>query len=152
MIKKATFALGCFWHPDAFFSKIRGVTKVTVGYTGGKTERPTYSQVCGGKTGHAEAVEIEFDPNEISYAELLALFWSEHDPTTVNRQGADIGEQYRSVIFFHDEEQRALAERSKSELEQSGRFKGRIVTDIAPAQSFYPAEEYHQKYAEKHNM
>lgn len=149
MSEKATFALGCFWHPDDYFSKIPGVIKTTAGYTGGTTERPTYELVCGGATGHAEAVEIEFDPANVSYRELIERFFEEHDPTQTNRQGPDIGEQYRSAIFYHSDEQKKIAEEVKKELQASGKITGNIVTNIVPAGPFYSAEEYHQKYLEK---
>jgi peptide-methionine (S)-S-oxide reductase len=146
----AMFAMGCFWHPDQLFSKISGVEKVTVGYAGGHTKRPTYEQVCGGDTGHAETVEVQFDPEEISYKELLGVFWEHHDPTTPNRQGPDVGSQYRSVIFYHTSEQQRLAEESKeAEAEKRGRS---VVTEIVEAKEFYPAEEYHQKYYEKQGI
>lgn len=141
--------MGCFWEPDAFFSKIQGIEKATVGYTGGKTENPTYIQVCGGTTGHAEAIEIEFDPKKISYEKLLRMFFEEHDPTSLNRQGPDIGEQYRSAVFYHNEKQHELAEKVKREYEEVRKYDKPIVTQILPAQTFYPGEEYHQKYFEK---
>ncbi len=143
MTKKATFALGCFWEPDVSFSKIPGVTKTTVGYTGGHTVKPSYEQVCSNTTGHAEAVEVEYDPEKIAYEKLLEHFWTTHDPTQLNRQGPDVGSQYRSAIFYHDEEQRETAERTKHALMDKGVS---VVTEIVPAQTFYPAEEYHQKY------
>ncbi|PIT92787.1 MAG: peptide-methionine (S)-S-oxide reductase [Candidatus Harrisonbacteria bacterium CG10_big_fil_rev_8_21_14_0_10_42_17] len=149
MTNEATFAMGCFWHPDDFFSKIKGVQKTTVGYTGGHVPDPNYNQVCGGSTGHAEAVRIEFDPDQISYEELVKLFFKEHNPTTVNRQGPDVGEQYRSIIFYHDEKQRAIAERVKQKFDDSGAYPNPIVTQIVKAPEFYEAEEYHQKYFEK---
>lgn len=147
--KKATFAAGCFWHVEELFSNIKGVNSTAVGYSGGHTENPSYKDVCSGKTGHAEAVQIEYDPEKISYEELLNVFWNNHDPTTINRQGPDVGEQYRSVVFYHDEEQRELAENKKEQLDKSGQFGDPIVTRIAPASEFYKAEEYHQKYFEK---
>lgn len=149
MTKKATFAMGCFWEPDEIFSKVPGVIETTVGYSGGQTESPTYEHVCSGKTGHAETLEIEYDPEKVSYEELLDVFWGNHDPTTLNRQGPDIGEQYRSAIFFHSKEQEKAAKESKARFEQSGTFKSPIVTAIVPASDFYDAEEYHQKYYEK---
>jgi peptide-methionine (S)-S-oxide reductase len=148
--EKATFAAGCFWHVEATFRRVKGVVAVTSGYTGGTKENPTYEQVCSDKTGHAEAVEIEYDPSQLSYDELLEVFWSEHDPTTLNRQGWDVGTQYRSMIFYHSPEQRAAALASKERLEKSGRYKSPIVTQIVPAATFYKAEEYHQRYYERH--
>ena len=141
-MKKATFGAGCFWGVEAAFRQIEGVTKTEVGYEGGTLENPTYEDVCSHTTGHAEVVEVTYDPE-------LDVFWGKHDPTQLNRQGWDIGDQYRSVVFFHDEEQRQDAERSKSELEASGRYRKPIVTAIEPAQTFYPAEDYHQQYLEK---
>jgi peptide-methionine (S)-S-oxide reductase len=152
MTDTATFALGCFWEPDTVFSNIDGVTKVTVGYTGGHTVQPTYEQVCSGQTGHAEAVEIKFDPDKISYEQLLRNFWDHHNPTTLNRQGPDVGEQYRSAIFYHSEDQKTHAESSKAELESSGKWNKPIVTKISPAGVFYPAEDYHQKYLVKRGL
>jgi peptide-methionine (S)-S-oxide reductase len=147
--KKATFGAGCFWGVEAAFREIHGVTKTEVGYEGGTLENPTYEDVCSHTTGHAEVVEVTYDPEEVSYEELLEVFWGKHDPTLLNRQGWDIGDQYRSVIFFHDDEQRAAAERSMAELDASGRYRRPIVTVIEPAQTFYRAEEYHQRYLEK---
>jgi peptide-methionine (S)-S-oxide reductase len=149
-LEKATFAAGCFWHVEATFRRVKGVVFVTSGYTGGTTENPTYEQVCSDKTGHAEAVEIEYDPTRVSYDTLLDVFWAEHDPTTPNRQGWDVGTQYRSVIFYHTPEQRAAALASKQRLERSGRYAKPIVTQIVPATTFYKAEEYHQRYYDKH--
>lgn len=145
----ATFALGCFWHPDQVFSDLEGVESVTVGYTGGTIENPTYELVCTGTTGHAESIEVKFDPSKISYAELLSVFWKSHDPTQVNRQGPDIGEQYRSVIFYHNNDQKKLAEESKTALAKSGKYDTQIATAILKAGKFYKAEEYHQKYFRK---
>lgn len=142
----ATFAAGCFWGVEHIFKGIRGVVKTRVGYTGGKTERPGYRDVCSGETGHAEAVLVEFDPKVISYDELLGYFWRLHDPTQVNRQGPDIGTQYRSAIFYHTEEQRKAAERSREEFDRSGVFPKKAATQIVPAGAFYDAEEYHQDY------
>ena len=147
---KATFAAGCFWGVEAAFSDVEGVLSTTVGYTGGTLENPTYEQVCTGETGHAEAVALEFDPSRIAYEQLLDFFWRIHDPTTLNRQGPDVGHQYRSVIFYHDEEQKKAALTSKANLEKSGAYEHPIVTEIVPAAVFYPAEEYHQRYFEKH--
>lgn len=153
-IEKATFAAGCFWGVEAAFRRLlgKGVTSTQVGYTGGHTENPTYEDVCSHKTGHAEAVQIEYDPTKISYQDLLKVFWEIHDPTTPNRQGPDVGSQYRSAIFYHSPEQRRLAEESKEEIANSGRFRGRIVTEIVPAGKFYRAEEYHQQYFEKRGL
>ena len=149
---KATFGAGCFWHVEDLFRKTKGVTSTKVGYTGGNLTNPTYEEVCTDMTGHAEAVQVEYDPNLISYDELLNVFWSNHDPTSLNRQGPDIGKQYRSAIFFHDEEQKQIAEKSKEELVKSGKFQKQIVTEIIPAPEFYKAEEYHQKYFVKHGF
>jgi len=149
---KATFGAGCFWHVEDLLRKTKGVKSTQVGYIGGKLTHPTYEEVCTDTTGHAEAVQVEYDPNEISYDELLKVFWSNHDPTSLNRQGPDIGNQYRSAIFFHDKEQEKIAQKSKEELEKSGRFQKRIVTEIVPAPEFYKAEEYHQKYFQKHGL
>jgi len=153
MTDKATFAAGCFWGVESCFRKVDGVVNVTVGYTGGRTTDPTYEEVCTGGTGHAESALIEFDPSVVSYEQLLEHFWNMHDPTTKNRQGPDIGTQYRSVIFHHTPEQRIKATESKTMQERSGRFRGRlVVTGIVPASTFYPAEEYHQRYHEKHGF
>ncbi len=146
---KATFAAGCFWHVQAEFDKVPGVTRTTCGYTGGHTDSPTYKEVCTDKTGHAESVLVEYDPKKTSYAKLLAAFFEMHDPTTVNRQGPDVGTQYRSAIFYHDAKQKQEAEKMAGELAKSGRFKKPIVTQIAKAGEFWKAEEYHQKYYEK---
>ena len=148
-MKKATFGAGCFWGIEAAFRRVPGVVSTTVGYMGGAFENPTYRDVCSGTTGHAEVVEIEYDPSQASYDELLALFWSIHDPTTLNRQGPDLGAQYRSAIFFHDTDQQAAALASKRKLELSGKHQQPIVTEITPASTFYRAEEYHQQYLEK---
>jgi peptide-methionine (S)-S-oxide reductase len=151
-MQKATFAAGCFWGVEAAFRQIKGVRRTTVGYSGGTLENPGYRDVCSGRTGHAEAIEIEYDPMEVSYDELLQVFWENHDPTTLNRQGPDVGTQYRSVIFYHDEEQKLAATRSKEELASSGRYRNPIVTEIVPAAEFYRAEEYHQQYLEKRGL
>jgi peptide-methionine (S)-S-oxide reductase len=149
---KATFAAGCFWGVEDAFRGVDGVISTTVGYTGGTTKSPTYKEVCTGRTGHAEAVEVEFDPGKISYLELLAIFWKSHDPTTPNRQGPDVGTQYRSAIFYHDPQQEEEARSSKAELEKKGVFKRPIVTEITPASEFYRAEDYHQQYFEKQGV
>lgn len=146
--QKATFAAGCFWGVEATFRQIPGVLQTTVGYTGGITKNPTYRQVCTGKTGHAEAVEIIFDPTKVTYEYLVEIFFKSHDPTTLNRQGPDIGTQYRSAIFTHDSEQNQIAERIKTNFEQKKNGR-KIVTEIVVATEFYPAEEYHQQYFEK---
>lgn len=148
----ATFGAGCFWGVEETFRKLPGVINTEVGYMGGTIENPTYEEVCTDKTGHAEVVKIEYDPNEISYEQLLEVFWTCHDPTTLNRQGPDVGTQYRSVIFYHNEEQRKLAEASKKEWDASGRFKDPIVTQIVPASIFWRAEEYHQRYLQKRGL
>jgi peptide-methionine (S)-S-oxide reductase len=148
-LKKATFAGGCFWCMEPPFDKLEGVISTVSGYTGGHTERPTYEQVSNGGTGHAEAVEVIYDPAKVTYARLLEIFWRNIDPTVVNRQFCDVGDQYRTAIFYHDDEQKRLAEDSKRALEQSPRFGGKIATQIAPATAFYPAEEYHQDYYKK---
>jgi peptide-methionine (S)-S-oxide reductase len=148
-MEKATFAAGCFWGVEATFRGVKGVVDTQVGYTGGKAEDPTYRQVCSDRTGHAEAIEITYDPAQVSYDELLKVFWELHDPTQLDRQGPDVGSQYRSAIFFHSSEQEAAARASKAELEKSGKYKRPIVTQIVPAAQFYRAEEYHQQYLEK---
>lgn len=166
--KKATFGAGCFWGVEALFRKVPGVVEAISGYTGGTLEHPTYEDVCNSETGHAEAVEVTYDPEQVSYERLLEVFWMNHNPTTPNQQparnaseassrndaggGPDHGSQYRSVIFYHDDEQRALAEASKSALEQSGKWSKPIVTEIVPAETFYKAEEYHQRYFEKQGI
>ena len=142
----ATFGTGCFWCTEAVFQQLEGVTSVTSGYSGGHVENPTYEQVCDKKTGHAECLNIVYDPAKISFDELLKAFWYSHDPTTLNRQGNDVGPQYRSVIFYHSEEQRTTAEEYKKELDKSGAFNNPIVTEISPFEKFYPAEKYHQDY------
>ena len=149
-MKKATFGAGCFWGVEAEFRMVPGVVDTAVGYLGGTLESPTYEQVCTGATGHAEVVEVTYDPERVSYDRLLDVFWSAHDPTTLNRQGPDVGTQYRSAIFFHDEEQRAAAEASKERAQP--RFRRPIVTEITPATPFYRAEEYHQRYLEKRGL
>jgi len=146
----ATFAAGCFWGVEDTFRATKGVTDAIVGYTGGTKENPSYEVVCAGHTGHAEAVQVTFDPSVVSYEELLNVFWENHNPTTPNRQGPDIGDQYRSAIFHHTDEQKKMAEESKEALEKSGKWKNPIVTQIVPAKAFYKAEEYHQQYHKKH--
>jgi len=148
----ATFGAGCFWGVEAAFRQIKGVTATAVGYSGGTMVSPTYRDVCSDRTGHAEVVRVEYDPNVVSYDDLLEVFWTNHDPTQVNRQGPDVGTQYRSVIFYHDEEQERTARASKEKLEQSGRFSRPIATAIEPAAEFYRAEEYHQRYLEKRGL
>jgi peptide-methionine (S)-S-oxide reductase len=147
--EKATFAAGCFWGAQQYFKKVPGVISTRVGYTGGHDKAPDYKKVCEGNTGHAESVEIIFDPQRVSYSKLLEHFWRVHNPTTLNMQGADCGEQYRAAVFYHDEEQRRLALESKKALEASGTYKKPIVTAIDAASEFYPAEEYHQDYLDK---
>ena len=149
MERKATFGAGCFWGVEAAFRQLDGVTKTEVGYEGGSLENPSYEDVCSHTTGHAEVVEVTYDPERVSYERLLDVFWAKHDPTQLNRQGWDIGDQYRSAIFVHDEEQRAAAEASKERLAASGRWPRPIVTAIEPAQTFWVAEDYHQRYLEK---
>jgi peptide-methionine (S)-S-oxide reductase len=149
MSQKATFGAGCFWDVEASFRRVKGVLSTTVGYSGGSFKEPTYEDLCTGTTGHAEVVEVDYYPAIVSYDELLKVFWEIHNPTTMNRQGLDIGTQYRSVIFFHNSEQRAAAEASKEKLQRNGHYKNPIVTEITPASEFYKAEEYHQQYCEK---
>jgi peptide-methionine (S)-S-oxide reductase len=149
---KATFAAGCFWGVEAAFRAIAGVDSTRVGYTGGQTLNPTYEEVCTDRTGHAEAVEVDYDPANVSYDDLLKVFWENHDPTQVDGQGPDIGSQYRSSIFFHSPEQEAAARASKAQLEKSGKFRRPIATEIVPAVAFYPAEDYHQQYLEKRGL
>jgi peptide-methionine (S)-S-oxide reductase len=151
-MEKATFAAGCFWGVEAAFRNVEGVTATAVGYTGGTTENPTYEQVCTDRTSHAEAVEVEYDPRRVSYDKLLEVFWGEHDPTQKNRQGPDVGTQYRTAIFTHSPEQKAAAEASRDALSKSGKFSRPIVTEIVPAVRFWPAEEYHQRYLEKRGL
>ncbi len=146
----ATFAAGCFWGVEAAFRQIEGVLDTAVGYTGGHAENPTYRQVCSDTTGHAEAVQVVYNPQQVSYEQLLEVFWKIHDPTQVNRQGPDVGSQYRSAIFVHDDRQERLAKESRKQLQQDERFGGRgIATEIAPAETFWKAEDYHQQYFEK---
>ncbi len=148
-VQKATFGAGCFWGVEAAFRKVKGVISTSVGYMGGSLDNPTYEDVCTDRTGHAEVVEVVYDPAAVSYKDLLEVFWKIHDPTTLNRQGPDRGTQYRSVIFYHTPEQEAQARESINELKQSGRYKREIVTAIEPASKFWKAEEYHQQYYEK---
>lgn len=143
---KATFGAGCFWCVEDVFRRTKGVINTTVGYSGGHTKNPTYEEVCTDATGHAEVVQVEFDPTVLPYERLLDVFWTSHDPTQLNRQGPDIGTQYRSAIFYHDKNQQEIATKSKENLEKSGRFAKKIVTEIKPAQEFYKAEDYHQQY------
>jgi peptide-methionine (S)-S-oxide reductase len=149
-MEKATFGAGCFWGVEAEFRAIPGVTATTVGYLGGTTANPTYQEVCSHRTGHAEVVQVEFNPTEVSYEELLDVFWHGHDPTTRNRQGPDVGDQYRSAIFFHSPEQEKAAQASVETTQ--GRFRRKIVTEITPASEFWPAEDYHQQYLEKRGL
>ena len=151
-LARATFGAGCFWGVEVAFRQVPGVVSTAVGYLGGTLLNPTYEDVCTGRTGHAEVVEVTYDPGRVSYDDLLNVFWANHDPTTLNRQGPDRGTQYRSAIFYHDEAQRQAAIASKDRLSGSGRFSGPIVTEITPASAFYRAEEYHQRYLEKHGL
>ena len=162
-MEKATFGAGCFWGVEAEFRKIKGVKRTEVGYEGGKTERPTYQDVCTDRTGHAEVVQVEFDPAQVSYQDLLNVFWENHDPTQLNRQGPDVGTQYRSVVFYHNEEQKRDAEQTKRERSESGKLsvgagpsvgahRRPIATEIVPATDFWRAEEYHQQYLEKRGL
>ena len=152
MTEKATFAAGCFWGVESAFRQVPGVVDTAVGYTGGSLANPTYGDVCTDRTGHAEAVQVEFDPAKVSYEKLLDVFWENHDPTTKNRQGPDVGTQYRSAIFFHGPEQERAASESKARLEKSGKFRRPIVTEIVPEKEFWHAEEYHQRYLEKRGL
>ena len=147
-VETATFANGCFWCTEAIFEELEGVIRATSGYTGGEVVNPTYKEVCGGQTGHAECLQITYDPAKISFDELLAVFWETHDPTTLNRQGADAGTQYRSGVFYHNQEQKEKAEKYKAALDKSGAFDKPIVTEITAFTKFYPAEDYHQQYFE----
>jgi peptide-methionine (S)-S-oxide reductase len=146
----ATLANGCFWCSEAIFKRLKGVNSVLPGYAGGLVKNPSYDQVCTGKTGHAEAIQIEFDPKVITFEKILDIFWHTHNPTTLNRQGNDIGTQYRSAVFFHDQKQKELAEKSKKELEKEGVYRDSVVTEITPFKNFYAAEDYHKNYYEKH--
>jgi len=149
---KATFAAGCFWGVEATFRQIPGVTSTRVGYTGGQMDKPTYKDVCTDRTGHAEAVEVDYDPAKVRYEDLLNVFWENHDPTQLNRQGPDWGSQYRSAIFFHSPEQQSTAQTSKDALEKEHRFSKPVVTQIVPAVEFFAAEDYHQQYLEKRGL
>lgn len=150
--QKATFGAGCFWGVEAAFRQVKGVVSTSVGYEGGMFPNPTYRDVCTNKTGHAEVVEVDYDPSRVSYEDLLMVFWTNHDPTTLNRQGPDVGTQYRSVIFFHTPEQQAAALASREKLQSTGKYKRPIVTHVVPAAQFYRAEEYHQQYLEKRGL
>ncbi|MEK7782395.1 MAG: peptide-methionine (S)-S-oxide reductase MsrA [Candidatus Binatota bacterium] len=152
MTEKTTFGAGCFWGVEAAFRKIKGVVSTAVGYSGGRLKNPTYDDVCTDQTGHAEVVQVEYDPSRVAYDQLLDLFWQLHAPTTPNRQGPDIGTQYRSAIFYHTPEQKSAAEASKERLRKSGRYQRPIVTEITPAAEFYRAEEYHQQYFDKRGI
>lgn len=151
-METATFGAGCFWGVEVTFRNVPGVVDARVGYLGGTLANPTYEDVCSGETGHAEVVQVEFDPTRVSYDQLLDVFWSSHNPTTRNRQGPDWGTQYRSAIFYHSEQQRAMAEKSRERWNSSGKFGRPIVTEITQATTFYPAEEYHQRYLEKRGL
>lgn len=152
MMEKATFGAGCFWGVEAAFRQVQGVKSTTVGYMGGMTQNPTYEDVCYRNTNHAEVVQVEYDPAQVSYGDLLNVFWQNHDPTQMNRQGPDTGTQYRTAIFYHTPEQESQARASKQALENSGRFKKPIVTEISAAPEFYRAEEYHQQYLERRGL
>ncbi len=151
-MQKATFGAGCFWGVEAAFRQVEGVLSTAVGYSGGTLANPTYEDVCSHDTGHAEVVQVEYDPTKVSYEELLEVFWKNHDPTQLNRQGPDVGSQYRSAILFHSTEQETLAKVSKERLEKRGKYRKPIVTEIMPASTFYRAEEYHQQYLEKRGV
>ena len=150
--RKATFGAGCFWGVEVAFRQVPGVLNAEAGYEGGSLTNPRYEDVCSGRTGHAEVVEVTFDPTGVSYEQLVDVFFTHHDPTTLNRQGPDRGTQYRSAIFYHDEEQRGVAEAAKERWNRSGRWRSPIVTEVTPASTFYRAEEYHQRYLEKHGL
>jgi len=151
-MRKATFGAGCFWHVEEAFRLMPGVLSTAVGFMGGTLPDPTYRAVCTGRTGHVEVVEVVYEPEQVSYEELLKVFWEIHDPTSLDRQGPDVGDQYRSVVFYHDEEQKEQAEASKGLLEKSGRYKKPVVTEVREAGAFYLAEEYHQQYLEKRGL
>ena len=148
-LEQVTLGSGCFWCTEAVFQELKGVKSAVSGYSGGRLANPTYEQVCSGNTGHAEVIQVSYDPSQISFADILRVFWQTHDPTTLNQQGHDVGTQYRSVIFYHNESQRKLAEEYKRQLDASGTFRGPIVTEIVPFEKFYPAENYHQEYYEQ---
>ena len=148
----ATFGAGCFWGVEVAFRQVPGVKDALVGYLGGTLANPTYKDVCTGRTGHAEVVQVRYDPSEVTYDKLLDVFWQNHDPTTLNRQGPDVGPQYRSAIFYHSPEQKDVAEKSKARLEASGKLRRPVVTEITAASTFYPAEDYHQRYLEKRGL
>lgn len=150
--ERATFGAGCFWGVEAAFRQVEGVVATAAGFSGGDLENPSYRDVCSGTTGHAEVVQVDFDPARVSYEQLLDVFWENHDPTQLNRQGPDVGSQYRSVVFYHSEAQRLAAEISKQTLADSGRYQSAIVTSIEPASTFYLAEDYHQQYLEKRGL
>jgi peptide-methionine (S)-S-oxide reductase len=152
MTQRATFGAGCFWGVEAAFRQIKGVVSTAVGYMGGTLDKPTYEDVCTDRTGHAEVVQVEYDPAQVTYDALLDVFWANHNPTTMNRQGPDVGSQYRSAIFYHTPEQEAAAKASKEKVQASGKYKRPIVTEITPAATFYRGEEYHQQYLEKRGM
>ncbi len=152
MEKKATFGAGCFWGVEAAYRQLPGVLSTRVGYLGGTMENPTYRDVCSGRTGHAEVVEVTYDADRLTYDDMLTVFWDNHNPTTLNRQGPDIGTQYRSAIFYHDDQQKEAAFASKEERENSGKYRNPIVTEITPATTFYEAEDYHQQYLEKRGL
>jgi peptide-methionine (S)-S-oxide reductase len=151
-LQLATFGAGCFWGVEETFRQLSGVKSTAVGYLGGRLPNPTYRDVCTGRTGHAEVVQLEYDPSEVSYETLLRVFWDNHNPTTLNRQGPDVGAQYRSAIFFHTSEQESLARASKAALQRSGKWRNPVVTEITPASTFYRAEEYHQRYLQKQGL
>ena len=151
-LEKATFGAGCFWGVELAFRQVPGVYEAVAGYLGGTLPNPTYQDVCTGRTGHAEVVEVSYDPAKVSYEDLLNVFWTSHDPTTLNRQGPDRGTQYRSAIFYHGESQKTAAAAAKDRWSKSGKFSSPIVTEVTPASTFYRAEEYHQRYLEKHGL
>ena len=151
-LEKATFGAGCFWGVEAAFRQIKGVVSTAVGFSGGNYDNPSYHDVCTGRTGHAEVVEVTYDPARVSYEDLLKVFWENHNPTTLNRQGWDVGTQYRSAIYFHNATQEAAARASKEQLEKSGKYRKPIVTEVTPASTFYMAEDYHQQYLEKRGL
>jgi peptide-methionine (S)-S-oxide reductase len=152
MTELATFGAGCFWGVEVTFRNVKGVKDAAVGYLGGTMENPTYKDVCTGRTGHAEVVQLVYDPSQVTYEKLLDVFWENHNPTTLNQQGPDVGTQYRSAIFYHTDEQKRIAEQSKAKQTESGRFSRPIVTEITPASAFYKAEDYHQRYLEKRGL